>query len=81
MYTVCGPLCTPMDTLAKNAEFNTVAPNDLLSISNVGAYGYSASLVGFLSHPHAIEISVHSKDNVGLVEAGQTRDSRRNVYE
>jgi diaminopimelate decarboxylase len=55
-YTVCGPLCTPLDTLVDSATFSALSVGDILSISNVGAYGLSASMLGFLSHPHAIEV-------------------------
>jgi diaminopimelate decarboxylase len=61
-YTVCGPLCTPLDTLVDSATFSALAIGDILSIPNVGAYGLSASMVGFLSHPLAIEMLTRGDD-------------------
>jgi diaminopimelate decarboxylase len=40
----------------------------LLEIPNAGAYGLTASLVGFLSHPLAAEV---------IVEDGEIRSARR----
>ncbi|MGK8488027.1 alanine racemase [Nocardia asiatica] len=47
--TFVGPLCTPMDTLSRNVRMPVPRIGDLLRVPNVGAYGLSASLVGFLS--------------------------------
>lgn len=54
--TVVGPLCTPADVLARTATLGAVAGGDLVAIPNVGAYGLTASLIGFLSRPVAAEI-------------------------
>ncbi|MFE7200176.1 phosphopantetheine-binding protein [Pseudonocardia alni] len=52
-----GPLCTPADTLGRGTtELPAVRPGQVLAIPNVGAYGATASLVGFLSRPAAVEI-------------------------
>ncbi len=48
--TVVGPLCTPLDLLADQIELPRCAPGDLIAILQSGAYGYSASPLGFLSH-------------------------------
>lgn len=53
---VVGPLCTPLDSLARGVHLPEVRPGDLLAISNVGAYGLTASLLGFLSHSAPLEI-------------------------
>jgi diaminopimelate decarboxylase len=53
---VVGPLCTPLDCLAKKIELPEVEPGDLLAIPNVGAYGATASVGDFLSRPAAVEI-------------------------
>ncbi|GGK72825.1 type III PLP-dependent enzyme [Mangrovihabitans endophyticus] len=53
---VVGPLCTPADRLAAGQALVGVRPGDLIEIPNVGAYGLSASLVGFLSRPAAAEV-------------------------
>jgi diaminopimelate decarboxylase len=59
---VVGPLCTPLDTLARSVELPTVEVGDLVGIFQSGAYGRSASPLGFLSHPAPTEILVdHGK--------------------
>ena len=56
--TVVGPLCTPLDTLGRQARLPDVAAGDLVAILQSGAYGLSASPVGFLSHPMPAEVVV-----------------------
>jgi diaminopimelate decarboxylase len=53
-----GPLCTPLDTLARSVMLPGVEIGDLVGIFQSGAYGKSASPVGFLSHPPPAEIWV-----------------------
>ena len=53
--TVVGPLCTPLDTLARQALVASPEVGDLLAVLQSGAYGLSASPVGFLSHPTPAE--------------------------
>ncbi|WP_343242836.1 type III PLP-dependent enzyme [Streptomyces sp. SID12501] len=53
---ICGPLCTPLDTWARSHPLPAVAPGDLLSVPNTGAYGLHASLVLFLGHPAPLEV-------------------------
>ncbi|HRH78552.1 MAG TPA: hypothetical protein PK129_14490, partial [Cellvibrionaceae bacterium] len=53
---VVGPLCSPLDRLASQAPLGTVQVDDLLAIPNTGAYGLTASLTGFLSHPAPLEL-------------------------
>lgn len=45
-----GPLCTPLDTFGMNLELPRADEGDLIAVFNSGAYGYSASPLGFLSH-------------------------------
>ena len=52
-----GPLCTPADTLGRGApELPPLQAGDVLAVPNVGAYGATASLLGFLSRPGAGEV-------------------------
>ncbi|MCD2116035.1 MULTISPECIES: phosphopantetheine-binding protein [Rhodococcus] len=53
---VVGPLCTPADVLNRHIEFGDIAPGRIISVPNVGAYGLSASLMGFLSRPAPVEV-------------------------
>ncbi|MFG2607166.1 type III PLP-dependent enzyme [Streptomyces sp. NPDC048514] len=54
--SLVGPLCTPADVLAREAQVDGVAVGDLVEIPNVGAYGLTASLLGFLGRPVAGEV-------------------------
>lgn len=49
--TVVGPLCTPLDILADRVQLPSAEIGDLIVVFQSGAYGYSASPLGFLSHP------------------------------
>lgn len=55
---VVGPLCTPLDYLARGVMVPDLRPGDLAAIPNVGAYGATASLTHFLSRPSAAEIAL-----------------------
>jgi diaminopimelate decarboxylase len=56
--SVVGPLCTPLDLLADRMELAVAEPGDLVVVFQSGAYGLTASPVGFLSHPPPTEILV-----------------------
>lgn len=53
-----GPLCTPLDTLARQTALPVLAAGDLVAVLQSGAYGLTASPVNFLSHPAPKEILV-----------------------
>jgi diaminopimelate decarboxylase len=55
---VTGPLCTPLDVLARNVEFLDATPGDLVLVPNVGAYGLTASLVAFLHRAAPTEVAI-----------------------
>jgi len=46
---VCGPICTPLDCIAKGARLPEPEPGDLVGLLNAGAYGYTMSLLDFMS--------------------------------
>jgi diaminopimelate decarboxylase len=56
--SVVGPLCTPLDLLAERMELAEAYPGDLVVVFQSGAYGYTASPRGFLSHPDPAEVLV-----------------------
>ncbi|MET0446403.1 MAG: type III PLP-dependent enzyme, partial [Pseudorhodoplanes sp.] len=58
--TVVGPLCTPLDTLARKTDLPALVADDLIAVLQSGAYGKSASPSGFLSQPGAGEILVEN---------------------
>jgi diaminopimelate decarboxylase len=62
---VVGPLCTPLDTLARDAALAPAEVGDLVGIFQSGAYGLSASPLGFLSH--ATPAEVLAVDGVGTL--------------
>ncbi|MCY1643089.1 type III PLP-dependent enzyme [Methylorubrum sp. SL192] len=64
---VVGPLCTPLDMLARAAPLPPLAEGDLVAVLQSGAYGLTASPTGFLSHPTPAEV---------LVEGGEVREVR-----
>lgn len=55
---VVGPLCTPLDTLGRQARLPVMQAGDLVAVLQSGAYGLTASPTGFLSHPLATEVMV-----------------------
>ncbi len=54
--SVVGPLCTPLDLLADRMELAKAQVGDLVVVMQSGAYGPTASPLGFLSHPAPDEI-------------------------
>ncbi|MFB6875334.1 type III PLP-dependent enzyme [Streptomyces sp. NPDC056323] len=63
-----GPLCTPLDVLNGAAALRTPRAGDLFAVPNVGAYGLTAGLIGFLSHPAPVEI---------VLDEGEVLSARR----
>jgi diaminopimelate decarboxylase len=59
-WQVTGPLCTPNDTVAKNAALPPLRVGDLLGVERSGAYGPTASPGLFLSHGYPAEVLVRS---------------------
>jgi diaminopimelate decarboxylase len=58
--TVVGPLCTPLDTLARDTGLPALAAGDLVAVLQSGAYGLTASPGHFLSHPAPAEALVEN---------------------
>lgn len=64
MADIVGPLCSPLDSLARGQKMAPVAVGDVLAVPNVGAYGLTASLTAFLSHEMPAEIAFRGKEIV-----------------
>lgn len=65
--TLVGPLCSPLDCLARQVQLPLdTRPGDILAVPNVGAYGLTASLVGFLSRPTPLEVASDSNGIVAI---------------
>lgn len=58
VVSVVGPLCTPLDLLADNMTMARADVGDLIVVFQSGAYGLTASPVGFLNHPWPDEVLV-----------------------
>lgn len=61
---LAGPLCTPLDRWIDGRALPDVTVGDVIRIPNVGAYGLTASLLGFLSRDAPWEIVVDGDDVV-----------------
>jgi diaminopimelate decarboxylase len=53
---VCGPICTPLDCLAKDAHLPMPKAGDLVGFLNAGAYGCTMSLLDFMSRGRPVEL-------------------------
>jgi diaminopimelate decarboxylase len=56
--TIVGQLCTPKDVLARDVRVPRLATGDVVLFTLAGAYGWTISHHGFLSHPHPEVIHV-----------------------
>ncbi len=57
---VVGPLCTPLDVLARGTLLATVEPGDLIGVFQSGAYARTSSPLGFLSRQSPPEVFVEN---------------------
>ncbi|GAA4970486.1 type III PLP-dependent enzyme [Streptomyces hyderabadensis] len=64
--SLVGPLCTPGDVLGREIELPALAPGDIVTVPNTGAYGPSASLLAFLGRPAPLEVVVRGSDVVSV---------------
>jgi diaminopimelate decarboxylase len=72
---VVGPLCTPLDTLARSIRLPHAKIGDLFVVFQSGAYGRSASPLGFLSHAAPSEIWVDDGNHKAI--HSRTRNAER----
>jgi diaminopimelate decarboxylase len=70
---IVGPLCTPLDVIARNVEIPKAEIGDLIGIFQSGAYARAASPLNFLSHPGPAEVCIE-KNEAKLIR-------RRGIYE
>ncbi|MGL5940188.1 MAG: type III PLP-dependent enzyme [Waterburya sp.] len=57
---VVGPLCTPLDVLARAITLPQAEVGDLVGVFQSGAYARSASPLEFLSHPQPSEVWIEA---------------------
>jgi diaminopimelate decarboxylase len=74
---IAGPLCTPLDVLARTANLPPIEVSDLIGIFQSGAYGRSASPLGFLSHPSPPEVWVEGTSHRLIRRRGEPADYLR----
>ena len=55
IVTICGNLCTGMDTVARDVVLENAVVGNMLIFENAGAYAAALSPHGFSSHPEARE--------------------------
>src|SRR5919199_872651 len=71
---VAGPCCTPLDMFGTNIPLAEPEVGDLIGVFYSGAYGYSASNLGFLSHPAPAEVLLWQGEARLLRPAGRPED-------
>ena len=71
---VAGPCCTPLDMFGTNIPLAEPRPGDLIGVFYSGAYGFSASNRGFLSHPEPAEVLVWEGEAHLLRAGGKPED-------
>lgn len=71
---VVGPLCTPLDVLARSINLPRANVGDLIGVFQSGAYARSASPLGFLSHPAPPEVWVSERQHRLIRRRGQPED-------
>jgi len=76
---VVGPLCTPLDTLARDVRLPHAQVGDLIGVFQSGAYGRSASPLSFLSHPAPPEVLVAGGVDRLIRSRGTNEDVLRDV--
>jgi diaminopimelate decarboxylase len=79
-WHVTGPLCTPNDTLLKNASLPPLVAGDLIGVRRSGAYGPSASPGLFLSHGFPAEVLVAGGTPYLVRDADQPEDLLRHQH-
>jgi diaminopimelate decarboxylase len=76
---VVGPLCTPLDVLARGAVLPASEIGDLIAIFQSGAYARSASPLAFLSHPTPPEVWIERGDHHLIRQRGKISDFTQDV--
>jgi len=71
---VAGPCCTPLDTFGSNIPLADPEVGDLIGVFYSGAYGFSASNLGFLSHPAPAEVLLWRGEAHRLRAGGRPED-------
>ncbi len=78
--SVTGPLCTPLDMLARDADLPPMQTGDLVGVFQSGAYARTASPHGFLSHPSPAEVMIHDGTATLVRRPGNSDDLLRDQF-
>lgn len=70
-----GNLCSPADVLGRSIKLDLRA-GDVIKVPNVGAYGLTASLIGFLSRPIPTEVIIDGDKFVSATALELVRSPR-----
>jgi diaminopimelate decarboxylase len=73
-FVLTGPLCTPIDTMARKARMPSAKVGDLIGFLQSGAYGLTASPAQFLAHPSPSEVLVSGETAKLITPRGNTFD-------
>jgi diaminopimelate decarboxylase len=76
---VVGPLCTPLDVLARNIQLPKAEVGDLIGVFQSGAYARAASPLNFLSHPAPPEVWVDGAKHKLIRRRGDYGDYLRDL--
>lgn len=71
---VVGPLCTPLDVLARSIQLPHLEIGDLIGVFQSGAYARAASPLGFLSHVTPPEVLVDGSRHRLIRRRGKPSD-------
>ena len=71
---VVGPLCTPLDILARDAQLPQASIGDWVGVLQSGAYARAASPLDFLSHPSPPEVWVKGGEATVVRRRGTYQD-------
>jgi diaminopimelate decarboxylase len=58
--SIGGPICTPIDLLGKDTLLPRPLPGDIVGIFHAGAYGYTMSMINFMSLGAPAEVLAHA---------------------
>ena len=71
---VVGPLCTPLDMLARQMPLPCIEPGDLFGVFLSGAYARTSSPLAFLSHNAPAEVLVRNEHPLLIRRRGRPED-------
>jgi diaminopimelate decarboxylase len=73
-FVLTGPLCTPIDVMARKVKMPSPKVGDLIGFLQSGAYGLTASPTQFLAHPSPAEVIVSGKTAKLITPRGNPLD-------